>query len=476
MGRITPILRCQWRAFWRRFIRPGTLAVSNQGILLIISLLALVKYIRALNVTRLELSLNKTLMLEQLLLVVFLVWLFPLTSNSRIAINTRALQHLPLTIKELFTIKAASLFIPPYTWMILAGSFALAYPLSYAPNPIAGILAALLYIATSFLLGLTLAQLVSVAAWRKWIFLLLVGLLAVLVFVEFRGGQKVNVIQLLSISPAKLVSNPSLGHHLLFSFSLLVGLFALMTIAALWSFRVNLRSVDTGPQRKATLFSLLNTKTGSLSIKDLRYFRRLLDPYLGWLVSVLCCVYLLSAPQPSAEVFWIFIIIVFFPNAALTFNSFGLDNRSSLDRYILLPVSGREVMLSKNLAFVLFVALQLAPMMLLAIWQIGFFSTLLGIVEGGGVALAYMTWGNLIAITHRFKMEFFRFSSGGSPIDVLFGVIFGSLPGAILMRLYNWQSWWAVGVVMVLYLAMYWASLLWSGRKYERVRWMSDML
>ena len=470
MGRITPILRCQWRAFWRRFIRPGTLAVSNQGILLIISVLALVKYIRALNVTSVELSLNKTLMLEQLLLVIFLVWLFPLTSNSRIAITTRSLQHLPLTVKELFTIKAVSLFIPPYSWMILVGSIALAYPLIYAANPAAGILAAGLFIATSFLLGLTLAHLISVASWRKWIFLLLVGLLTASVFVVFRGGQKVTLTQLLSVSPTKLISNPALGQHLLFSFSMLGGLFVLMAIAASWSFRLNLRSVDTGPQRKATTFSLLSSKTGSLALKDLRYFRRLLDPYLGWLVSVLGCIYLLSAPQPSAEVFWIFIIIVFFPNAALTFNSFGLDSRSSLNRYILLPVSGNEVMLSKNLAFVLFVAIQLAPMMLFATWQIGFLTTLLGIIEAVGIALAYMTFGNMLAITHRFKMEFFRFSSGGSPIDALFGVMFGSLPGAILMRLFSWRSWWAVGVVMLLYLAMYWASLVWSGRKFERVR------
>jgi hypothetical protein len=108
-------------------------------------------------------------------------------------------------------------------------------------------------------------------------------------------------------------------------------------------------------------------------------------------------------------------------------------------------------------------------MILLAVWHLGLGPALLGVIEGSLIAIAYMTWGNLIAIGHRFKMEFFRFSSGGSPIDALAGVIFGSLPGAIAIRLFGWSYWWAIIAMTIVYCGMYWASLVWSGRKFDRV-------
>jgi hypothetical protein len=48
-------------------------------------------------------------------------------------------------------------------------------------------------------------------------------------------------------------------------------------------------------------------------------------------------------------------------------------------------------------------------------------------------------------------MQFFRFSSGGSPIDALVGVLFGTAPGAIAILLFGRKLWWVVIAMLVLY-------------------------
>lgn len=49
--------------------------------------------------------------------------------------------------------------------------------------------------------------------------------------------------------------------------------------------------------------------------------------------------------------------------------------------------------------------------------------------------------GNLVAVNDRFKKEFYRFSSGGSPIDGLVGVILSTLPAGIAIRFFGGPFW-----------------------------------
>jgi len=60
-------------------------------------------------------------------------------------------------------------------------------------------------------------------------------------------------------------------------------------------------------------------------------------------------VYLVTAAIPSRGIFLAFIGLVFLLGAALPFNNFGLDTRVGLARYLLLPLGGRSILLSKNL-------------------------------------------------------------------------------------------------------------------------------
>ena len=89
------------------------------------------------------------------------------------------------------------------------------------------------------------------------------------------------------------------------------------------------------------------------------------------LASALCCLHLLVAENPSADVARIVVLVVFLGNSAIAFNLFGLDDRSGLDRYILLPLTGNATVLSKNLAFAVLVGAQLLPIFALVSLRLG---------------------------------------------------------------------------------------------------------
>lgn len=473
MGRITTILRYQWRAYWRRFTRAGNLTAGNQGILLILSGFILFRYFQLLGTAATDLAAGKTAMLERLLIGIFLVWLFPLVSNAQLSISTRVLRHLPLSVKELFGIKAISLLIPPYAWMIVAGSLAICYPLVHAPSPLGGVSAALLFIVMSWLAGLTIAQLLSIAFWRKLLCAAAIGLLCVGGLYLMSGKDQMGLSRTSSFLPINLVARAAVTKQPWLAIGTLSVLTVIALCASLWSFRQSLGSTASRRSQKNMTFTSFKFlgKMGGLSAKDLRYFRRLLDPYLGLLAGALCSLYLVTADVPSSDVFWIFIIIIFVPNASVAFNYFGLDNRSGLNRYALLPIKGKEIILSKNLAFVTVISIQVFLMTLLAGWRLGLGVAALGAVQAALLALANMTWGNWMAVNHPFKMQFFRLSSGGSPIDALGGVVFGSLPGIVAIWLFHENKpgvLWIIILMLLLYGALYLCSVIWAGRNFER--------
>ena len=152
--------------------------------------------------------------------------------------------------------------------------------------------------------------------------------------------------------------------------------------AAIWSFKNSLTSVAEPRGRRRFFSSLvLPGRLGGLVMKDFKYFRRLLDTYLGVAAAVLAGLFLVVANEASAGVFWSFIVVVFLCNAAVPFNSFGLDNRAGLDRYALLPLNGSAILLSKNLAYLMIVGAQLFPILILAGWRLGITASVLGLLE-----------------------------------------------------------------------------------------------
>ncbi len=490
MDRVRTIISYEWRAYWRRFSRAG-LRAGNGGIILIVSALIAIKYLQLLLTAAANVANGHSRLLVELLVAIFLVWLFPLASNARETFASRKWLHLPLSLKERFIVRTVSLLMPPSAWLVIAGSLAICYPLAHARNPVAGIVAGFLFIAIAWLTGLTVAHLLNSAAWRTLFWIAAVALLAVAGVYLIRGGTLGNLLSF-PFAPTMLVERAAMGSGggvgrvggtatqtwlpPLISLATLGMLAVAAGAAALWSFK---KSLAAAPERSAKKVSILSShilpgRLGGLVAKDFRYFRSLLDTYLGVAAAMLGCLYLMVADVASTGIFLSFIVVVFVCNAALAFNSFGLDNRAGLDRYALLPLSGRAILLSKNLAYLMIVGVQILPMLFISGWRLGMLASALGLVEAAALACAYLTWGNWMSVNHPLKMQFYRFAnSGAALVDEMGGIIFGSLPGIVMIYLLQRQ--WAGaagGTALILLLAgtLYFVSVTRFGGRLEQKR------
>ena len=216
---------------------------------------------------------------------------------------------------------------------------------------------------------------------------------------------------------------------------------------------------------------------GGLAIKDFRYFRRLLDPYLGVLAAALGSFYLITTDMASAGLFQVFLLGVFVLNAATAFNSFGLDNRAIMDRLKLMPVTGTTILLSKNLAFLMIAGVQVTPLILLGSWRLGVPIGMVGIVEAASMAAMYMAWGNWMSVNYPFKMRFFQFSSSNGPVlEAIAGIVFGSLPGVIaisFLRMQGLKAAWKIALLLLFsslfYLVSVWQMSSRFAQKQDRI-------
>jgi hypothetical protein len=67
-------------------------------------------------------------------------------------------------------------------------------------------------------------------------------------------------------------------------------------------------------------------------------------------------------------------------------------------------------------------------------------------------------------------MQSFRFSSGGSPVELFAGAAFGTLPGGVLAYvLYAGAGGasWKIVLLMLIYGALYWASVVRAAKTFE---------
>ena len=102
MDRIGTILKSQWRAYWRGFLRAGNVSTSNAGVLLLVGGLGLLRYLQQLPLAANQIAKGETTRYETLLMIGFLAWMLPVLGESKRSISSGDLLHFPLSIGDLF--------------------------------------------------------------------------------------------------------------------------------------------------------------------------------------------------------------------------------------------------------------------------------------------------------------------------------------------------------------------------------------
>ena len=479
MARIALILRYQWRAYWRRFIRTRHRAQFYLTMLAVLGWSFIVVLPPRLSQAAHDLAAGQTTSMEAVLWVFCALWLFVVAEDANVSLTSRHLLTFPIDVGSLLGVKTLSLFCSPVALLIALGSLISLWPFFFARHTVLGGIAALWLFALALGLGMSVSQILSIAELRRTL-LVPVAMLSVALGVFFfaQGLQGMELLRTgVAASPPHLVtalavaSTPSATFLPLVA---LLGLSAPICCLLFWSFRRSLFSQKTKRAGARTADSTLwfPGRFGGLVRKELYYFRKLLDFWPGaLLVAAISVASLFGSPEPIIR--QSIILIVFAMNVNAIMNCFGLDTAAELNRYFILPLRGKDVLLVKNLGLAVIVAAQLALLILTAAWRFGPVEAAAEIIVAAVLLLSHLAWGNLVSVGAPFKMQFYRLASNGAPLTVLAGVTIGSAPGVVVLFLLNSESRLAapaIAVILLLATAAYLVSLHYAGRSFEHRR------
>jgi len=247
---------------------------------------------------------------------------------------------------------------------------------------------------------------------------------------------------------------------------------ALALLLLRWSFRRSLFDQEVNRPHASRVASLFRFpgRLGALASKEHSYFRKLPTPWIGLLFTLAYSqIFWLGAPHTAT--FQSIILFVLVTNTGLSANSFGLDEPSEINRYLIFPLRGRDVLLGKNLGFAVIVAVQLSVTLPFVLWRLGWREASFGLIEAAALSFAYLAWGNLFSVMAPFKMRFYRMESGGSLIAGFACLVFCSAPGVVIIYLIQFNSsLLAAKIFFILSLTalLYLGSLGFAGRIFER--------
>src|SRR5262245_2011350 len=361
--------------------------------------------------------------------------------------------------------------------IITTGSMLGRLPLHASPRTFIGIVAAILFFVIAASLGMSLAHMMSSAALRIRLMIVTAIVIVPLGAVLFASGREAGrrLASIVQFTPIRLVTSAATAPNYrtaLLSLMTLTGCAALALLLLRWSFSRSLSDQETNRPRSNRAASLIRFpgRLGGLVRKEQNYFRKLPIVWIGLLITLAYSqIFWFGAPHPVS--FQAIILIVFSINMALSANSFGLDEPSEINRYLLFPLRGRDILLGKNLGFAVIVAAQLFVTLPLAFWRLGWREVSFDLIGVAALLLAHLAWGNLASVGAPFKMRFYRFTSGGSPIVAMAGLVVGTTPGIVIVYPTRSNSELLVAkIISVLSLTTlaYLGSLHFAGRKFER--------
>jgi hypothetical protein len=121
VDRLGALLAAEWRAYFRRLFRGGTGAKNNLVVMAIVALLVAGRYIQFLKDAA-------GVQLQLLAVAVFFVLAASLRNDG--PLTAQSLQRFPLTDFERMAVRVFSALVPPWSWILLAYSMGIFWPLS----------------------------------------------------------------------------------------------------------------------------------------------------------------------------------------------------------------------------------------------------------------------------------------------------------------------------------------------------------
>ena len=479
MARIALILRYQWRAFWRRFIRTRHRAQFYLTVLAVLGWAFIAILPASLSRAAQELSAGQTTSMDTVLWTFCALWLLVPVEDANISLTSRHLRAFPIDVGRLLSVRILSVFCSPVALLVGFGSLISLWPFLLARQTVLGGIAALLLFAMVLGLAMSVSHLLGAAELRRPL-LAAATVISVALGAAFytQGPQGVEQLRaVVAVSPPHLVSAISVAAT---PSAAVIPLLTLVAVAAaigyllFWSFRRSLsgQSSTQAVGRAARSVLWFPGRLGGLVRKEHHDFRKLLDLWPGLLLVLAVSVASLFGPLPPI-IRQAIIVIVFVTNTNAIMNCFGLNTSAELTRYAILPLRGKEVLLIKNLGLAVIVATQLALLLPIAVWRSGPLEAGAEVLVAVILLLSHLAWGNLVSVTAPFRMQFYHFASGAGPITAMAGTTIGSAPAVIVLFLLQSDSPWsaaAMASVLMLSLAAYLVSLHYAGVSFERRR------
>ena len=318
---------------------------------------------------------------------------------------------------------------------------------------------------------MSVSQPPGIARWRRR---LLVALAVAFALASVYYGARPLIASLMAANPATLVTTVAVATT---PYAMAVPVAVLLVSAAavwhllLWSVRRSLHDGTSGQTaRRATSIARLPGRFGPLVHKEQRSVSWVLDLWMGLLLGLAAAALSLSASLPSTFRQTMFVIVCAL-NANVTMNCLGLDRPAGLTRYLLLPIRGKDLLLAKNVAVMIVVAVQLMLLLAIGAWQSGFAQLGAEVVVAAVLILAHLAWGNVLSVVEPRRTEPHRFAAPSDFMTWSVSALIGSTPGVaviVLLRSDSPVTALAVAVIVLLTMAAYYSSLRYAGRSFER--------
>ncbi|HLG56646.1 MAG TPA: hypothetical protein VI485_15010 [Vicinamibacterales bacterium] len=470
------IFRYQWRAFWRRVLRTGRVRFYLT-ILTVLGVMTARVLPDSLSQAAGELAAGQTASMDGLLLVLGLLWLVVLGENLNVSLSSDRLRRFPLGVRSLLALRLFSLFLSPIAWLATIVSLIGLSPLLSAPHPLLGVLSAFFFFALTIGVGMSVSQQLDLARWRRRLLDAGVALGAVAVAFALPlvyHDARPLIASLMVVNPATLVTTVAVATT---PYAMAVPVATLLVGgAAVWYLFLSsfLRSLHGGTSertaRRATSIAWPPGRLGPLVLKEQRSVSGVLDLWMGLLLVLGVAALSLFVPLSSTVRQAVFVIVCAM-NANVTLNCLGLDRPAGLTRYLILPISGKDLFLAKNVAVMMVVAVQLMLLLAVGAWQSGFIQLGAEIVVAMVLLLAHLGWGNVVSVFEPRRMEPHRFASAGDPVTASVSVLIGSTPGVaviVLLRSDSRVTALAIAAIVLLTTAAYYGLLRYAGRSFER--------